>query len=494
MTIIAGTPTAWSIVRRLLPLLLVVIELTWIVPWSFLAGTLLAQPGVTGQSRPDLPSPLISVFGVGALVVGACAVAQVAARLARKSVQTDNRASKWFASGTSVGTVVVGAILSLRDHEASLSAPSSFVWVQILTGGHDTGALLVALIATSVIWWRGASVGGTSAGDRGAGRQAIATGALIALASAISRAVLPALNSAVIPAATAIALPTMIGTLSLASLEEAQTTRPGGLETRAPDRAWLVMIGVLCLGVAIVGALFALIISGQASMIIGVTRVLGNVVAIGVIWVAMALMYPVLLFAEWLRGLMRGRGEPPADLAMGNLGRREPAVLLEDVAGTPAINGDAVQLAIGAVVLALLAYLSWRLLRPAPTEDLDGAESEERTTVFSWEQLMPRRRRRAPTTDVASVDDGVRLAYRAFLHHMSERGLPRLVPESPAKFGRRIASGLTIASHDQAEVQAVTTLTHAYEQARYGPTRTTSDQETQARQAVDTITRGLTPK
>ena len=461
------TITWWEGARLSLPLLLLAIEVASLAPWSHLAGLLLlsraAVPPVS--ARDDLP-PLIP----DVVLVAASVVAWVPRRIAprRRTIHDMQQRGRWVLSIGSGISVAGGAVLSLHLHEAPDSPPITSRWFGALTAGHEAGALLSAIVFLGLVWWRGAAVGSGSPGDRHVGTRAVVAGASIAVSSAIAAGVMPSLLGNVIPISTVIAIPSMIGALALASLEESQLPRLGGPVATAPNQSWLGMVVALCICVGLLGAVISLILGGRASEVIALLRAVGGVIGGLFVLLASIAIIPVILFAEWLAGLMQGRGEPLPEVPLSGLGNRS---FLErfDIVEPPAVIDPAItEMALAIAALVVVGAVVWRLMRPASPSDLDGAEFEDRSSVFSWADLLGRRAGAKPPGDHNDDRDGVRRAYSAFLLALERQGLPRTPSETPDQLARRVVGDSTGAVIDPGGRADLGILTRAYEAVRYG--------------------------
>ena len=464
------TITWWDGARYSLPFLLLTVEIAGLAPWSHLAGLLLAsRVGVPPVSARDGVPPLVP----DAILVSAAVMAWGTRRFAprRRSIHEPHQWWRWVGSIGAAVAVALGAVLSLHSGDAEVSITTTPPgWFATLTAGREAGALLVAIAFMGLVWWRGASVGAGTPGDRRAGTHALVAGAAIAIASAVATGVMPSLLASVIPVSTMVAIPSMVGALALASLEESQLPRPGGPVATAPDRAWLGMVVALCICVGVVGAVIALILAGRASAVIAILRTVGGVIGSVFVLLASIAIIPVLMFAEWLASLMQGRGEPGPDLPLSGLGKQAFLERFEAVEPQPLLDPAITETAIAIVAIVIVGVIVWRLMRPAQAADLDGADSEERSSVFSWATLLARR----PRDQRAGVDDRdldrVRRAYRAFLRTIERKGVARSPSETPNQLARRIVGGgtglMVEPSGPQGDVLGI--LTRSYEAVRYG--------------------------
>ena len=458
----------WAGARHTLPLLLLAMEAATLIPWSHIAGLLLLPsvartPVGARTGLPPLVPDMLLIFALGA----AWGVRRLT--VVRRSPDDRRDWGRRIGTAIAIGSVGGVALLSLHLHGGPpTSAPSG--WFGQLTSGHEPGALLCTIAFIGATWWRGTSVGATSPGDRQSGFRSVVVGASISVASAVAAGVVPSILDGVVPVAAIVAIPSMIGALALASLEESQLPRARGASVTTPDRSWLGLIAVLCVGVGTTGTVVALVLGGQASVVILALRAIGGVVGAAIILIASVAIIPVLWFAEWLAGMMRSSGELPPDLPLSGLGRQAFVERFENVDPEPLLDAAVTEIGLAVATLGVVSLVIWRLMRPSAPSDLDGAESEERTSVFSWASIMTRRR---PTRDADTNGgnvDGVRLAYRSFLEAMAQRGVGRTSAETPDQFALR--SRGADATRDAADARSadIDSLTRAYNEVRYGET------------------------
>jgi hypothetical protein len=458
----------WAIARTLLPLLFLAIEASSLAPWSHLAGLLL----VSGAERPPVSArgglpPLIPDAVLIVSIVGAWTLRRFAP--GRRSII---ESFPWRRHVATIGAIVAvagGAVLSLHLYDAPTVGPT-IGWFGNLTAGHEAGALVCAVAFMGLVWWRGTAVGAGSAGDRRAGFRAVIVGASITVASAVAMGVMPSLLGNVIPIAATTAIPAMIGALALASLEESQLPRSGGLPSTAPDRSWLGMVVALCLGVAVIGAVIALILGGQAALIVYALRAVGAVIGATFVLVASIAIIPVLWFAEWLSGLMKGSRAQPLDMPLSGLGKQSFLERFEETEPRLVIDPAITEVGLAIVALVVVAVVVWRLLRPAGPPDMDGAESEERFSVFSWTSLLRKGDTSARSADAEEDIDSVRRAYRTFLESLARRGVIRAPTETPYQLANRVRLGSADAVTNPSADADVATLTNSYVAVRYGTT------------------------
>jgi len=463
-----GSDRWWAVARHSLPLLLLAMEAATLIPWSHIAGLLLL-PSVARApvgARAGLP-PLVPDM----LLVFAVASAWVVRRLTPVRRSSDDPPVWGRSIGTAFAIISVagGSVLSLQLHSGSPRGATAG-WFGQLTAGHDAGALLCTVAFIGVTWWRGTSVGSTSPGDRQSGLRSVVVGASISAASAVATGVVPSVLEDAIPLCALIAVPSMIGAMALATFEDSLLPRAGGATATVPDRSWLGMVVALCVGVGVTGTIVALVLGGQASIVVLALRAVGTVVGAVFVLVASVAIIPVLWFAEWLAAMMRGSGDPPPDLPLSGLGRQSFIERFENVEPEPVFDAAVTEVALAVATLGLFALVIWRMMRPSTPSDFDGAESEERTSVFSWASLMTRRRLTREADANGGDLDSVRQAYRSFLQAMARRGVGRTPAETPDQFALRTRAAEARPGAADGRVANIDSLTRAYKEVRYGKT------------------------
>lgn len=461
-----GSDRWWAAARHLVPLLLLAMEAATLLPWSHIAGLLLLPGGARApvDARGGLP-PLVPDTMLFFAVVAAWALRRLTP--VRRSSDNTPGWGRHFGTAFAIVAIGGGAVLSLHLRGGPRSG-ATVGWFGQLTSGHEAGALLCTVAFIGVTWWRGVSVGATSPGDRQAGFRSVIAGASISVASAVATGIVPSILAAVIPFAALVTIPSMVGALALASLEESQLPRLGGPAATTPDRSWLGMVVALCVGVGATGTVIALVLGGQASIVITVLRAIGGVVGATFVLIASIAIIPVLWFAEWLAGMMRGSGEPPPDIPLSGLGKQSFLERFENVEPEPVLDPAVTEVALAVITLGFLALVIWRLMRPSTPPDIDGAESEERSSVFSWASLFGRKRSTSEAAGEGADLDGVRMAYRTFLVAMARRGVGRAPAETPDQFALRARGDDAAPDAASRRVSDIDSLTRAYREVRYG--------------------------
>ncbi len=475
------TVTVWSIARTAIVVLLGVIELSWLTPWAYILAIVISSSTKIGDvkglahgaTEPLLPIGLIA-FGLGMAWTVRTIVRRQQLRLASVYEQP---VSRRLAVVVTVAAILSGALISLNYLAVPPGAPVSTTWVGTLAGGHETGALLIAVVFAAVIWWRGTILGGAVPGDREAGRRSTTAAVLIAISSGVARAVLPWLITDLLPVVAIIAVPAMLGAIALSSLEEAQLPRPGQpTATRAPDRNWIGMVAAMCLGVVVVGIILATVFGGGTSVVTTLLKTVGQAVAVVIVFALSFVAIPFLMLAEWLARMLGSVKMERPPVEMGKLGRPDPMDQIEQQADPQLLDPSLMETGLAVVALVIVAVIVWRLLRPTRVDDLDGALDEERSTVFSWRSLFNRRAGAPLEGGVAPVSDPVRLAYRKFQGLMAQHGTGRTANETARAFRDRLqgrALDVSIADTEapsplpQPVNDAIQTLTSTYEHVRY---------------------------
>lgn len=145
-----------------------------------------------------------------------------------------------------------------------------------------------------------------------------------------------------------------------------------------------------------------------------------------------------------------------------------------------------------AIVLVIVIWIVWRLLRAALTRlRSDGQTQDGTVTVTRFaggvgQVGRPHRRSAGAATERlgSSASDQVRLLYRRVLAAASASGCARQATETPSRFAARLAR----ASGESADTER---LTRAYEDVRYGARSPSRDQLTELKRASDRISGGL---
>jgi hypothetical protein len=226
------------------------------------------------------------------------------------------------------------------------------------------------------------------------------------------------------------------------------------------------MVVALSFGTSLVGSVVAVVLGGHAHVVVLALRAIGVVIGTAFVLVASIAIIPVLWFAEWLARLLKGQGEPPPDLPLSSLGRQSDFERLDPVESVPFLDPAVTEIGLALATLVLVAIVVWRYMRPSMPLELDGAETEERSSVFSWADYWGRRALSA--SPIETDRDGlnmVRRAYRSFLDALPDLGLARSPEETPNQLAQRlrIGSGGTIDVGPD-----LNTLTRSYEAVRYG--------------------------
>jgi hypothetical protein len=422
-----------------------------------------------------------------------------------------------------------------------------------LATGQDTTGPVGLTLLVGWLWWRGLLLGrGRVTRERMYVRFVASLAVMItALAGAAAiQGVARALTASYLILLLALLLFAGLMGLTLAQARDTSFEMRSAFRGNQPmalppvfTRSWLAASLALSCGVSWLALLLAALISGQSVRLLAVA--MGNVVN-GLLSAIQLIFTPLfLLFAwivnkpvEWLFTLLHNYGgyqpitppQPPHICATPGTtpGATPVASPIGSPAGTPASGGFASSPACSGsassapslvpaewltairwvvVVLAIVAALLLlaRLLRRYTESRRERAFTEVRTMLDAREILGGQlrrfldafRRRTQPEPAPASDDlteGSVRRVYRDTLTAAATRGRARRASETPHEYQRRITRDdgpLPAPSPEVAD--ALTTLTHAYEQARYG--EDTADTATpatpEAVSAADTVRRWL---
>ncbi len=290
------------------------------------------------------------------------------------------------------------------------------------------------------------------------------------------------------------------GLLALALLSAINSSfyeRGQALPHASLNRQWMIVIGVVTLGVLLLGwGLGRALSPGAMAEVIGWFRPIWNLLMQVLVSVAGALAYVILYILEPLINAIQAGGsqQEPLKVLRESLerqfedapnGAREPSRALEAVLHTLFFVGLALLLAL---ILSKLTQRRGR--RPA------GTPLESRNSVFSAELLRQqiselfnqRPRKREAFLPLAGRDDPrylVRMLYRRFLDAAREAGHPRLRRQTPLAYERALADVLPV------ERSALRALTEAYLVARYAPNAPSPESVESARRAVERLEAAL---
>ncbi len=145
------------------------------------------------------------------------------------------------------------------------------------------------------------------------------------------------------------------------------------------------------------------------------------------------------------------------------------------------------------IVLLIVALIALLVVRRV-VRGIDARNEFEETRESLNPRLLRQERRAQQSVAVAALDlpaaGTVRAAYRKFLQTSAAAEIPREPDETPADFARRVQSAPEIASLPEA-VLATASLTHSYEDERYGDAPPTPGVLTRAQAAVRAIAAAL---
>jgi hypothetical protein len=418
------------------------------------------------------------------------------------------RSARWwygletlFAIALCVGASLLAIVLAyFATSPANVSDLSWLTGLESDLIAHGSAVSRVVLIVGifAYLGWRAVSTGRRPPDVSGAKRRFIFSFAALVLAS-VALVALPAGPRALVAGLLVLLLPADVfaGLLAsaLARRQEAQAARAESAQI--DGRRWmgaaLILSGLVVLIALALGALINLD---------GISALLGHLGPVGQ-FLDNALNGTILLlervfstlfdgFAEWLRQLIRSGGRPtvqqpplPARPGQGvkdsNLERWRFLVL--------ALMSVFVSLA-----LILLAYGFMRLLRREEEAPPDDDIDEERSALDGGALLREQMRdllgrfQRSPRATPDPLPAGsVRRLYRDVLAAAAKRGLSRLKAETPDEYASRLASAVG----DGAERADVTTLTNAYDTARYGEREPEREQADTLRDLAQRLTRKI---
>jgi hypothetical protein len=465
---------------------LLALEVIPVYAWLLIVGAF----GGGGADRVAVPLWLLALAALGYWWIGA-------------------RAMRWWYGLEIVLAVLLGAGASLLAIALSAftTAPASLLDFSWLTGlGDDlianapsaSGAILIIAVF-AYLGWRSVSIGRRLPDVSGAKRRfAYSFGAL--LLATLTVVGLPVGPRLLVVGWLSLLLPLDVfaGLLaaSLARRQEAQLARAES--SQIDGLRWMGVALVLSgLVVLIALALGVLINLDAVTALLGhlgpVGQALGDLINGALLLVERILSALLTAPLEWLRQAFQTNGattiqQPPilTNPAQGpksaDLGRfRFLAVAFMSVA---------VSLALIVLALAFLRFLR-REEAPQPEDAVDEERSALDGNALLREQARDflERFRRSPRVAIESLPIGsIRRLYRDLLAAASQRGVVRRKAETPDEFASRLADSL---GGDGAEV---TTLTDAYDTARYGEREPERAQLDALHSVTQRLTRKLSPR
>ena len=464
-----------------LPLLVLLLRLSWLWPWLLILGRWLLPSG---------SPPILSLWNAALLLAGGA----LTVRLLRVDPEKPQRA-RLLAAG--IGLAALALTLWLR-WERGTYALWDVRWLahlgeSLVYWGENVSVPFVTLLLAAWLWLRGMR-------DRPAPThddvwRAFVTGfvalALLLLIGRIDPAGLPEAAGRWI----VLFFATGMAALALAGLRQARNVRQKDAPLLA-NRYWLTSILVTILALLAIGlALGVLITPESVAQIFGWTRVAASWLLALIGYVAYAAAYVLFLLLtpliEWVQAHL---GEPrPLEPAGGGqqfeeMWRERPPLEM------PPVLGESMRWAGLAGVLAAIAVafaLALYVLSKRKDEEVDETRESILTAELLrdqasalWRRWRDRLRRGHPLDELFLSLAGeeprrraVRAAYQAFLAAMAQSGQPRRPRQTPNAYARDLAATLPAAS------VALETLTGRYVAARYGASAPDTEAAQRAQEA-----------
>lgn len=454
------------------PLLVVLVRLSWIWPWLEML-----RRWLTGSA----PEPWLPLWSLPLLLLGGT----VAARLAGEQERPIAVTRVWVAGS---GLLVILVLIWWRL-TAGQTALVDLRWFALLVAEvtrweGELSPVLFALFVAAGLWMRGvadASARRTRDDVWRTCATAYAAFALLAVAGQLDRGGLPAGAEQWVMVLVASSL----SALALSSLELARSVRAWGSDRGAPpalSRDWLVSVAVVIGLMLVVGlGLGALITPGTAVQVLEWVAIPLRWLATLVGYVILALTYVLFLILtpliEWLRAQLAEQ-EPREAQETGFGQQLEELTSQSPFALSPAAEeslrwlGVVGLLVVMAIAIALLVRFYRRERENDPDETretiLTGDLLQEQMVAL-WRRLRAwgrgRRRAIAPFLGLDGEEASrraLRALYQQLLALASAAGLARLPDQTPREYMGRLAARWP--GHDAAWM----TITQAYIMARYG--------------------------
>lgn len=372
--------------------------------------------------------------------------------------------------------------------------------------GQYISPVLMALGACAFMWWQGIALTVANWPQQYLQRAFLIGILALALLFAVNQS-----NPVITPAeavSTAVALfGAGLGALALVSFENARSFHEGATGTRLTlNRHWLITVA------SVIGAILALALGAatlfSSNLYDGVARLLRVVMDAVTFVVAYALAAVAALFALILFPILQallnfGRpGTPDEVIEFSNAGtvtdQAQEAVQL--FADNPALAAarQIVFLVLLVVGVGLLLWWSVRRLGQLNRRDSDEVRESIATRELVWGQLKQFLNRRkpapaemAPYLALAGPGDDPRLivrrAYQSMLEWARTVTRSRAAGQTPASYGEALAHALPQGR------AAITTLTLAYERARYSAEAPSLDEARTAQGALNELQALPTP-
>ncbi len=449
-----------------LPLLLLLLRLSWLWPWLTILGRWLLPAGAP---------PILSLWNAALLLAGGA----LTVRLLRVDPEKPRRA-RLLAAG--IGLAALALTLWLRWERGTYALWDvrwpAHLGESLVYWGENVSAPFVSLLLAAWLWLRGMRDRPAPAHDDV--WSAFVTGfvalALLLLAARLDPAGLP--DSA--GRGVLLFFATGMAALALAGLRLARNVR----QKDAPllvNRYWLTSILVTILALLAIGlALGVLITPESVAQLFGWTKTVASWLLALIGYVAYVAAYVLFLFLtpliEWVRARL-GEPRPLEPAGVGEqfeeMWRERPPLEMSPVLGeSMRWAGLAGVLVVIAVAFALTLYV----LSKRKDEEVDETRESILTAdllrdqaAALWKRWRDRLRRGRPLDELFLSLAGeeprrraVRATYQAFLAEMAQRGRARRPRQTPIAYARHLAATLPAAS------AALQTLTGRYVAARYG--------------------------
>lgn len=357
--------------------------------------------------------------------------------------------------------------------------------------------LLVVLMVTAFLWWRGIQDGLSTLYNENAWR-AFGGGFLAMafplIAAAVAKLALPAgtLNMVLLFFAAG-----MIA-LAVTGLQQANMRLESGQGRLGVRRYWIVSVVSIVGGLLALGLLVSVLIAPETvAQALRWTSVLTDLLGRILYLLALAISYVIFFFLEplirWLRQLFYAEGQAePRELPDF---QKQFEELAKGNTPTPIhIWGGFRWIGLGALVVLIALAFAWALRRFWSGEKEDVQETRE--TILSrallqeqlsslWQSLMRRLRRAAapllnpffPLEGEAPTRQMVRAVYQALLRAFAAGGWPRARGQTPVEYQRALEA---VFSNGRTALDVITA---RYVHARYAPEPPTPEEAEEARQA-----------
>ena len=465
-----------------------------------------------GSGTPD--APLLPFWWLFFVVLSAWSVAAMLRR-----TPTEGRRGALISVVLKMALVVGWAltvVISLPLSPAAyLGTPLTLLPTTIAAdldaGSVHIGAGIGLALFAAYLWWRGLLLGRLPLSQHRlyirfvAGLVAIILAIACAAAlSSQSRQALGGMLAFLLPMEVFIALVGLSLAHLLDALEDQRRRRLHGQSENGPSltvtRSWIVTAFGISGGVVVVALILALLVSyNSVQALAQALQPVGNAIMAAITWVIYAFAFLLFLLLNpvisWLHD--QAQSVHPEPQPTPNPGAKPPVnPHAQPISGLPTewlIVGRWVLLAVivALIVLVLLRVLrrfrEWNHLQEfeEERESLDGANLLRRQLRDLARRLWPRHR--AASTRLESLPHGsVRLLYREALQIAAQAGYARVPSETPDEYAARLqveanathgSTMVDMPDSDDDAVQALDTLTEAYDVARYGKSIDREDAE-----------------